>query len=224
MCTSTNRSLSPTDPPPPPLDPLSLLSPRTNNRKKKVVAFPTDEDAKKATKAWSKGVPFKGRVTSMDPRPAKGPKLKRGSTEALAGFASQVDAAKKAKGKDKKKGGKQGAGGAGGGAAGGRIGTTARVAPPGTEVLLVVAPKQPELRVRGGVPIFSSSEEAQLLVPVFFCRFCSRVGCVCPPSHAGRCSGGGRRSPWLKSCPRRNSQTYAYAEPIGFLNKPEGSA
>lgn len=122
-----------------------------------MVAFPTDEDAKKATKAWNKGVPFKGRVTSMDPRPAKGPKLKRGSTEALAGFASQVEAAKKAKGNKnkKKKGGKQGAGGAdgvggGGGGAAGRTGTTARVAPPGTEVLLVVAPKQAELKVRKG--------------------------------------------------------------------------
>ncbi|CAM9722742.1 unnamed protein product, partial [Pylaiella littoralis] len=74
-----------------------------------VVAFPTDEEAKKATKAWNKGVPFKGKVTSMDPRPAKGPKLKRGNIDALVGFASQVEAAKKAKSKNKKgkKGGKQ---------------------------------------------------------------------------------------------------------------------
>ncbi len=179
-----------------PTPPLSLLSPRTKKplKQKKVVAFPTDEDAKKATKAWSKGVPFKGRVTSMDPRPAKGPKLKRGSTEALAGFASQVEAAKKAKGKGKKKGGKQGAGGAGGGgaaaaaaAAGGRVGTTARVAPPGTEVLLVVAPKQPELRVRGGFLIFSSFEEAQAVVPG--CPVASVV--ELDAIAAGRFSGGG---------------------------------
>eukprot|EP00903_Cladosiphon_okamuranus_P018194 g16737.t1 len=106
-----------------------------------VVAFPTDEDAKKATKAWNKGVPYKGKVTSMDPKPAKGPKLKRGSTEALAGFASQVEAAKKANGKKKKVvvGGGEGVGAA-------RTGVTARVAPPGTEVLLVVAPKQAELK------------------------------------------------------------------------------
>ncbi|CAN0073877.1 unnamed protein product, partial [Hapterophycus canaliculatus] len=100
-----------------------------------VVAFPTDEDAKKATKVWNKGMPFKGKVTCMDPRPAKGPKLKRGSKSALAGFASQVEASKKAKGKGRK-GGKQGVGGgAGGGADGGRTGATARIAPPGTEVL-----------------------------------------------------------------------------------------
>ena len=116
-----------------------------------MVAFPTDEEAKKATKAWNKGVPYKGKVTSMDPKPAKGPKLKRGSTDALAGFASQVEAAKKAKGKNKKKGGKKDGGGSGGGGGEGggavRTGVTARVAPPGTEVLLVVAPKQAELKV-----------------------------------------------------------------------------
>ncbi|CAM9900157.1 unnamed protein product [Scytosiphon promiscuus] len=109
-----------------------------------VVAFPTDEGAKKATKVWNKGMPFKGKVTCMDPRPPKGPKLKRGSTSALAGFASQVEASKKAKGKGKK-GGKQGGGG-GGGADDGRTPATARIAPTGTEVLLVVAPKQAELR------------------------------------------------------------------------------
>lgn len=120
-----------------------------------MVAFPTDEDAKKATKAWNKGVPYKGKVTSMDPKPAKGPKLKRGSTDALAGFASQVEAAKKAKGKKKKKGGKKDGGGADGGGgsseggAAARTGVTARVAPPGTEVVLVVAPKQAELKVCG---------------------------------------------------------------------------
>lgn len=116
-----------------------------------MVAFPTDEEAKKATKAWNKGVPYKGRVTSMDPKPAKGPKLKRGSTEALAGFAVQVEAAKKAKGKNKKTGGKKDGGGSAGGEGGAavRTGVTGRVAPPGTEVLLVVAPKQAELKVRG---------------------------------------------------------------------------
>lgn len=117
-----------------------------------MVAFPTDEDAKKATKAWNKGVPYKGKVTSMDPKPAKGPKLKRGSPDALVGFASQVEAAKKAKGKNKKKGGKKDGGGAGGGGGEGRgaaprMGITGRVAPPGTEVLLVVSPKQAELKV-----------------------------------------------------------------------------
>lgn len=113
----------------------------------KVIAFPTDEDAKKATKVWNKGMPYKGKVTCMNPRPAKGPKLTRGSKTALAGFASQVEASKKAKGKGKK-GGKQGGGGAAGGAADdGRSGATARIAPPGTEVLLVVAPKQAELQV-----------------------------------------------------------------------------
>ncbi|CAM9739519.1 unnamed protein product, partial [Ectocarpus sp. 12 AP-2014] len=109
-----------------------------------VVAFPTDEDAKKAIKAWSKGVPYKGKVTCMDPRPAKGPKLKRGDTNALAGFAMQVEASKKAKKKNKKGGKQQGGGGKDAGGAAGRTGTTARVVPPGTEVLLVVAPKQQE--------------------------------------------------------------------------------
>lgn len=113
------------------------------------MAFPTDEDAKKATKAWNKGVPYKGKVTSMDPKPAKGGKLKRGDTAALAGFASKVEAAKKAKTKNKKKGKKDGGGGGGGGEGGpaARTGVTAKVVPPGTEVLLVVAPKQAELKV-----------------------------------------------------------------------------
>lgn len=103
-----------------------------------MVAFATDEDAKKASKAWSKGAPFKGKVTSMNPKAQKGPQIKRGS-DAVLGFAKQV-AAKKAK--QAAAGGKGGAGGGGGGKTG-----IERIAPPGTEVLLVVAPQQPELMV-----------------------------------------------------------------------------
>lgn len=104
-----------------------------------VVAFPTDEEAGKADKVWAKGLPFKGRVTSMNPKKAKSPKMKMGS-DAVLGFAKSVAAKKKqqgAGGKGKKEGGS---------GAPGRTGIS-RIAPPGTEVLLVVAPKQTELMV-----------------------------------------------------------------------------
>eukprot|EP00904_Undaria_pinnatifida_P010207 jgi/Undpi1/6316/HiC_scaffold_20.g08799.m1 len=107
-----------------------------------VVAFPTDEDAKKATKAWAKGTPYKGTVTSMNPKAQKSAQIKRGS-EAVLGFAKSVAAKKK---KQAAAGGKKGGGENAGDRLAGRTGT-ARIAPPGTEVLLVVAPKQPELMV-----------------------------------------------------------------------------
>lgn len=110
-----------------------------------MVAFPTDEDAKKATKAWAKGTPFKGTVTSMNPKAQKSAQMKRGS-EAVLGFAKTV--ADKKKKKQAAARGKKGAGENAGDRLAGRTGT-ARIAPPGTEVLLVVAPKQRELMVSG---------------------------------------------------------------------------
>lgn len=119
--------------------------PKRYPRGEQVVAFPTDEDAKKATKAWSKGTPFKGTVTSMNPKAQKSAQMKRGS-EAVLGFAAKSVAAKKKK--QAAAGGKKGGGGNAGDRLAGKTGT-ARIAPPGTEVLLVVAPKQPELMVSG---------------------------------------------------------------------------
>ncbi|CAM9339966.1 unnamed protein product [Laminaria digitata] len=113
-----------------------------------VVAFPTDEDAKKATKAWAKGTPFKGTVTSMNPKAQKSAQMKRGS-EAVLGFAAAAANKKKKKKQAAAGGGGKKGGGEAAGAGdhlAGRTGT-ARIAPPGTEVLLVVAPKQPELMV-----------------------------------------------------------------------------
>lgn len=101
-----------------------------------VVAFPTDDEAQKAEKVWAKGAPFKGRVTSMNPRAQKAPPLKRGG-DAFVGFAKTLEAKKKKKAE---------AGGKGGEGFTGKP-LIARIAPPGTEVLLVVAPKQPELMV-----------------------------------------------------------------------------
>ncbi|CAN0290514.1 unnamed protein product [Ascophyllum nodosum] len=112
-----------------------------------VVAFPTDEEAQKAENVWSKGAPFKGRVTSMNPRAKKGPQLKRGS-EAFLGFAKSLEAKKKKKNATGGKGGSSNAPGEGAeGGAGVLAGkpALARIVPPGTEVLLVVAPKQSEL-------------------------------------------------------------------------------
>ena len=119
------------------------------NRSTQVVAFPTDEEAQKAENVWSKGAPFKGRVTSMNPRAKKGPQLKRGS-EAFLGFAKSLEAKKKKKNATGGKGGSSNAPGEGAeGGAGVLAGkpALARIVPPGTEVLLVVAPKQSELMV-----------------------------------------------------------------------------
>lgn len=135
--------------------PLSMHTPT------QVVAFPTDEDAQKARKAWTAGAPYKGKVTSMNPKATKWPKMKIGSpeTDAFLGFAA-AEAKKKAK-KKKGRGGEgktSGGGGAGGAGSAGIDGAgdgsnasgVNKIAPPGTEVLLVVAPKQGELSVSLG--------------------------------------------------------------------------
>lgn len=88
----------------------------------------------------------------MNPKASKGPKMKRNS-DAVVGFA-RIVAEKKKKKQQQAAGGSGsgggGDGGGGGGGGGGLEGKTgiARIAPPGTEVLLVVAPKQAELMVR----------------------------------------------------------------------------
>lgn len=79
----------------------------------------------------------------MNPKAQKSAQIKRGS-EAVLGFAKSVAAKKK---KQAAAGGKKGGGENAGDRLAGRTGT-GRIAPPGTEVLLVVAPKQPELMVR----------------------------------------------------------------------------
>ncbi len=80
----------------------------------------------------------------MNPKAQKSTPMKRGS-EAVLGFAAKSVATKK---KQSAAGGKKGGGGSTGDRLAGRTGT-ARIVPPGTEVLLVVAPKQPELMVSG---------------------------------------------------------------------------
>lgn len=113
-----------------------------------VVAFPTDDEAQKSEKVWAKGAPFKGRVASMNPRAQKAPSLKRGG-DAFVGFAKALEAKKKQK---------AAAGGKGGGGLAGKP-LIARIAPPGTEVLLVVAPKQPELMVSSRSRRYGRGEE-----------------------------------------------------------------
>lgn len=132
-----------------------------------MIAFPTDDEAEKARKVWDKGTPYKGRVTSMNPQGPKAPKMKRGSPEAVLGFARAVEAKNKNKQKaSANKGGKQGVKSEGrvgsvgaGGVRGGNSGVI-QIAPPGTEVLLVVAPKQQELAVsvESQVFIFQTEE------------------------------------------------------------------
>ncbi|CAM9986338.1 unnamed protein product [Discosporangium mesarthrocarpum] len=93
-----------------------------------VVAFPTDAEASAAKKAWAKGAPYRGKVVSMKPQKKKGPKIKRG-TGAVIGFAAAVK-----KGRE-------------GGGVGGQDEAAGGIVSPGTEVLLVVAPKQAELSI-----------------------------------------------------------------------------